>query len=227
MIVDSPLGQSLFHVEAVADTSVGSDEVIPNHPFQRYVLHGSQRVVRIRDEHDILFPLRHTDEVRRNQFPLQGKDEVQLVLTKKIECGGQHIGCLDYHVNLRIFFVKTRENSRKNSGRKGRAGTYAKCAGRLIVFFHERRRLFHRFQQTQCIWHELFAGMGQLYTSTDSIEQLRTQLVFQLLDLYRHRRLRVPQLCRRLGKALHFRRFDKCYYITNFHKRSPYTFQNL
>ena len=104
------------------------------------------------------------------------------------------------YIHLWISLVKTLQPWHQPERRKGEVGSHlqhfplAAPTGLGDAILHGLQALVHLFEQH-------LAGLGQLDTPVNAVEQPRAQLCLQPFDLLTHRRLRGAQLQCRSGKA--------------------------
>ena len=86
---------------------------------------------------------------------------------------------------------------RENRGADGFDGADAQPSGKLRRFRKRRPGPRHVRDQTPRVLREHYPLVGQRHLLSDPVKQPRPQLLLQMLDLYGHGRLGIPQLLRR------------------------------
>ena len=79
--------------------------------------------------------------------------------------------------------------------------------------------LVHLLEHVVGVLQKLYAPGGQRDVLPDPVKQSGVQLLLQLPDLHRHRRLGVPQALRRPGKAFQLCHLNKCTELPQLHAK--------
>ena len=167
-------------------------------------------------KHDGLGPFQHLDPLRKVGFLVQKEQDVHVVLAHHVEQLRDQAG-VDAGFHRRAQGVKLQQNLGQNADgqRLGRADPQLPRG--LAVVADKGLGFLGNFQEFHGVGDEPRPVFGQLDPLSDPLKELCAQLLLQLLDLYRHRRLGIAQLLSRPGKALQFGHPQEGSYRSQFH----------